>query len=99
LEEKMHIQLSSMKQSAGGAVIDKQPKAATKLLYAVQNQNGSQASIESRLLPRSSILLRTLTTLLVLQRIFTSLNFLFLQRLLLRSCTPCKVLLLELDMN
>lgn len=65
LEEKMHIQLSSMKQSAGGAVIDKQPKAATKLLYAVQNQNGSQASIESRLLPRSSILLRTLTTLLV----------------------------------
>ena len=52
LEEKMNIQLSSTQNSAGGEVLKKEAKATTKLLYAVQAENGSQSSIESRLLPR-----------------------------------------------
>ena len=52
LEEKMNIQLSSIQNSAGGEVLKKEAKATTKLLYAVQAENGSQSSIESRLLPR-----------------------------------------------
>jgi hypothetical protein len=52
LEEKMSIQLSSVQQSPGGEVVKKEAKASTKLLYAVQAENGSQAGIESRLLPR-----------------------------------------------
>jgi len=51
LEEKMNIQLSSVQQSAGGDVVEKKAKSTTKLLYAVQAENGSMAGIESRLLP------------------------------------------------
>ena len=51
LEEKMNIQLSSVQQSAGADVVKKEAKSTTKLLYAVQADNGSQSGIESRLLP------------------------------------------------
>ena len=54
LEEKMNIQLSSIQHSKGGAVVEKEAKSTAKLLYAVQAENGSQAGIESRLLPRFS---------------------------------------------
>ena len=51
LEEKMNIQLSSIQNSKGGDAVQKEAKATTKLLYAVQAENGSQAGVESRLLP------------------------------------------------
>ena len=51
LEEKMDIQLSSVKDLGDGDVVKKEAKTSTKLLYAVQADNGIQSSVESRLLP------------------------------------------------
>ena len=51
LEEKMDIQLSSVKDMGDGDVVKKEAKTSTKLLYAVQADNGIQSSVESRLLP------------------------------------------------